>query len=383
MREGKLLLGIDTCGPAGSVALARLAGAQVEILGERALAGKSYSATLVKAVEELLVEAGVPAAVLMAVVVTSGPGSFTGVRVGLSAAKGLAEATGLPVAAASRLAVLAAKAGTGSAALDAHRSEVFLRLASAGGETRELLTGAPELAALDLTGGPVAVCDAAAAELLKKLCAGVELRLVEAPTAADVLRFAAERVAAGEFDDVERLDGHYLRRSDAEIFWRTGPGGFGRMNADGAVQVRRMMAADLDDVLSMATNLARAPQWPRAAYEAELNEGKSPRRMALVAEIDKKTVGFAVAMVLGPQADLETIAVLQQLQRRGVATALWTALATELGRAGVRETLLEVRASNREALGFYGRLGFEETGRRKGYYADPVEDAVLMRMVLE
>jgi ribosomal-protein-alanine N-acetyltransferase len=140
-----------------------------------------------------------------------------------------------------------------------------------------------------------------------------------------------------------------------------------------------MAAADLEVVLKIAAGLEKAPQWPRGAYEAALDEGISPRRVALVAEIDKKLVGFAVASVLGPESELETIAVAAAWQRRGVATALWAALAVELRRAGVRETLLEVRASNREALELYGRLGYEETGGRKGYYADPAEDAVLMR----
>ncbi|MGB6975827.1 MAG: tRNA (adenosine(37)-N6)-threonylcarbamoyltransferase complex dimerization subunit type 1 TsaB, partial [Terracidiphilus sp.] len=183
------------------------------------------SATLVKAVEELLTEAGVgpglPLAALDAIVVTSGPGSFTGVRVGLSAAKGLAEAAGLPVAAVSRLAALAAKAGTELAALDAHRHEIFLRL-SAGGETRELLAGAAALAALGAPQGAIAVCEDAAAELLREAWPGAELKRVEAPTAADALRLAAGRVAAGQFDDVALLDGHYLRRSDAEIFGEAG-----------------------------------------------------------------------------------------------------------------------------------------------------------------
>ena len=101
--------------------------------GETELAGRSYSATLVAAVGELLTVHKVKLGDLAAIVVVSGPGSFTGVRVGLSAVKGLAEPGQTPVVAVSRLAVLAAKAGVESAALDAHRHEVFLRLGSYGG----------------------------------------------------------------------------------------------------------------------------------------------------------------------------------------------------------------------------------------------------------
>ena len=225
----KLVLGIDTCGPMGSVALARLDGRRMDLLATRTLEGRSYSATLVKAVEELLAEVGFGAAALDAIAVTSGPGSFTGVRVGLSAAKGLAEALQIPVAAVSRLEVLAAKARTECAALDAHRSQVFLRLVQPEGTARELLAGAEELAELGTAAGQVAstvaICEAAAAELLAKLWPGAEPKRVEAPTAADVMRMASGRVEAGAFDDVALLDGHYLRRSDAEIF--------GEQNEDG------------------------------------------------------------------------------------------------------------------------------------------------------
>ena len=103
MPEDRLILAIDTCGPEGSVALGRFAGRDLEILGQIELAGRTYSATLVAAVAELLRTAGTEIRALGGIVVVSGPGSFTGVRVGLAAVKGLAEGTELPVVAVSRL----------------------------------------------------------------------------------------------------------------------------------------------------------------------------------------------------------------------------------------------------------------------------------------
>jgi len=271
MLDPMLLLAIDTCGPSGSVALGRLTGQKIEILGQIELEGRSYSATLVAAVGELLTRVGIAVRELGAIVVVNGPGSFTGVRVGLSAAKGLCEAAGIRLAVASRLEVLAAKAGvpgdgslsqgwqtgvpgdgslsqgwqTGvpgdgslsrgwqagamGAALDAHRQEVFLRIGEASGEIRELLAGEAELAAIgpEWKGRPglqparIAVCDEAAAELLGRAWPAAELVRTDAPTAADALEVCWARVAAGEFADVALLDGHYLRRSDAEIFGAT------------------------------------------------------------------------------------------------------------------------------------------------------------------
>jgi tRNA threonylcarbamoyladenosine biosynthesis protein TsaB len=225
MVEG-LLLGIDTCGPSGSVALARLVAGKVEILGQKELAGRSYSSTLVASVGDLLAGAGAAVGELAALVVVSGPGSFTGVRVGLSTAKGLAEPAQIPVVAVSRLEVLAVKAGLFSAAVDAHRHEVFLRVAAPGLEPRELLAGEAELAAIHeelragQASGPlgVAVCDEVARTLLNGLWSEAELVVVDAPTAADAIALCVPRVARREFADVALLDGHYLRRSDAEIF---------------------------------------------------------------------------------------------------------------------------------------------------------------------
>lgn len=214
--ESRLLLGIDTCGPAGSVALGRLANSGIDILGETPLEGRTYSATLVAAIEGLLLARNVRLRDLACLVVVNGPGSFTGVRVGLSAAKGLAEGAGLPVIALSRLAVLAAKSGAPNAALDAHRHEIYLRL----GE-EELLAGAEELA----TPAPpnrIAVCDDGAEAILGAVWPETELVRVAAPAASDVIRLAVPRIAAGAFDDAALLDGHYLRRSDAEIFGEKG-----------------------------------------------------------------------------------------------------------------------------------------------------------------
>jgi tRNA threonylcarbamoyladenosine biosynthesis protein TsaB len=217
MAESTLLLGIDTCGPSGSVALGRLDAGAVEILGQIELEGRSYSATLVAAFGEVLVQAGIKLSLLRAMVAVNGPGSFTGVRVGLSAVKGLAEAASIPVVAVSRLEVLAAKADLPSSALDAHRHEVFLRLGWPDKEPKELLAGARELAAID-SPPRIAVCDDAAALLLAAAWPATELVRTPAPTAADALVLCAARVAAGQFTDVALLDGHYLRRSDAEIF---------------------------------------------------------------------------------------------------------------------------------------------------------------------
>ena len=216
MPEPTLLLGIDTCGPEGSVALALQRDDRLELLDQRELAGRTYSATLVGAVAALLSSHGHALDSLAALVVVAGPGSFTGVRVALSAAKGLVQPAGIPLIAVSRLAVLAHKAGTAAAALDAHRHEIFLRFPEHGNEPREQLAGADELAVLP-SPAQIALCDAAESMVLAAWPSVRPIR-TDPPTAWDALSCAHPRLISQAFDDLTTLDGHYLRRSDAEIF---------------------------------------------------------------------------------------------------------------------------------------------------------------------
>ena len=210
------VLGIDTCGPTGSVALGQWTAEEVEVLSLVVLEGRTYSTTLVTAIADLLAKHGMVLKEVSCLVVVNGPGSFTGVRVGVSAAKGLAEGLGIPIVAVSRLEVLARKGRVETAALDAHRHEVYLRL-----EGRELLAGEAELAAFQRP-GQVAVCDPDALALLQANWPSAALIDVSAPNAADALHLAAPLVHSRQFADISLLDGHYLRRSDAEIFGDSG-----------------------------------------------------------------------------------------------------------------------------------------------------------------
>ncbi len=383
-----LLLAIDTCGPTGSVALGRLVGGQLHILGESELGSRTYSATLIASVSELLKLAQVKLPQLAAIVAVRGPGSFTGVRVGLAAVKGLAESAQIPVAAVSRLEVLAHKAGIASAALDAHRHEVFLRIGEpqpAGPfGIRELLAGAPELAALAPPPARIAVCDEAAAALVASAWPATEIALHAAPTAADALRLALPLITAGDFVDLALLDGHYLRRSDAEIFGGPASAAEVPIHSSPCLLVRSMREADINEVMDLAESLRAAPHWPRASYLAALDPHASPKRIALVLEEAEpiRLKGFAVASLLAGQAELEMIAVAAQSQRRGLARRLFAELIQKFKSHGIADVILEVRASNHPALQLYRSLGFVETARRARYYADPVEDAVLLSLPL-
>lgn len=151
------------------------------------------------------------------------------------------------------------------------------------------------------------------------------------------------------------------------------------MKRDG-FPIRAMCADDVERVLQIATSLNNTPHWPRAAYLTAMDPQSVPRRLALVATLpgDASPVGYAVASLLGEQAELETIAVSAAVQRRGLGGRLLERILQDLSQEGVREVWLEVRPTNRAAIGLYLRSGFVESGRRRGYYADPAEDALVM-----
>ncbi len=146
-----------------------------------------------------------------------------------------------------------------------------------------------------------------------------------------------------------------------------------------AITIRPMARADLRRVAEIANSLPTAPHWPEAAYAHAIDPRAILRRIALVAENpDGAVVAFAIASVIVPQAELETIAVAAEAQRQGIARLLLTRLFAALKTFSVTEVTLEVRASNRSALAFYRSSGFSQTGLRPLYYADPQEDALIM-----
>jgi len=205
-----ILLGIHTCGGVGSLALARVVGREVELVTIAEVEGKKTAAMLVPELDRMLAGCGLTPASIDALVVVDGPGSFTGIRIGLGAAKALADALGLPLYAISRLKVLSSCHGGADVLLDAGRGEFYLgswpQLEPAGPGSESLIDR-EKLAKLGLT-RPTVACE----ERVAAAAPGVQF--VPAPTALDAIRAALPAVLAGESADVAALDGRYLRQSD-------------------------------------------------------------------------------------------------------------------------------------------------------------------------
>jgi ribosomal-protein-alanine N-acetyltransferase len=155
-------------------------------------------------------------------------------------------------------------------------------------------------------------------------------------------------------------------------------------------RVRVAEAADLAEVVALERGIAEAPHWAEAEYAAMVNTDRRVdgliRRCFFVAEVEGRLLGFSVGKVIGSGAgavaELESVAVDGSVRRLGVGRALCEAVVAWCRGQGAEALELEVRAGSDGAIALYASLGFTATGRRAGYYLEPVEDAVLMRLNL-
>lgn len=197
-----LTLAVDTTAECGSIALADENGVREEVVVN---APRGFSTVLFGEIEALLDRQGTPLTEIELFAGASGPGSFTGVRVGLSAIKGLAEVLGKKVVAVSNLEALAAfgTAESRATVIDAHRGEVYAALYDAAGN--QII---PE-AVLPL-------------EKFRNLLAGCEVEWIDTPRplAGAIARIAISKARRGLAHDPAAIEANYVRRSDAELLWK-------------------------------------------------------------------------------------------------------------------------------------------------------------------
>ena len=231
-----LLLAVDTSGKNGSLALARAMPGEtgIDVLEIVPLAGGAFSAQLVPQIAALLEKHGHSRRDLGAFAVASGPGSFTGLRVGLAAIKALAEALQKPIVAISLLEAAACSSvarGRVLAALDAGRSDVYVGDYELGLRTSQqvrmhserLLSREEFIAEINIAEDSpenehktVVTPDTALAEKFRG--AGIEVERIEYPSSGVIARLGWQHLQHGQTVRPEELEANYIRHSDAEIF---------------------------------------------------------------------------------------------------------------------------------------------------------------------
>ena len=369
------VLALDTCLASCSVALAE-DGNVAAFAAEPMRRG--HAERIVPMVQEVMARAGRDFGDLDLMAVTVGPGSFTGVRVGLAAARAMAMVACRPLAGFGVLEALAhavpAERLEGQrllVALDAQRGELYLQDFDA---RRRALAPARLGNRLDLV-APLEPClvvgDGAGAFAGFAGCTIDESVLL--PDARAVAALAIQRYGSGGVGLPEAMPAPvYLREADAKRPDDVAPVVLRREGAEAAGVLAELHARCMDDPWSEAFLARFLAQDGAVAILARLRSDDTP-------------VGFALLRTVADEAELLSIGVLPQRRREGIAQRLLAGCYDRCRAGAIVRLHLEVAEDNTPARQLYARAGYLPVGRRKGYYArdegDPVDALTLARAV--
>ena len=217
-----LVLAIDTSSKHGSLALCHGDSATFDVLGLTLIEGGTYSARLVPSIVDLLSRAGLTRSQIDGFVVVDGPGSFTGLRVGLATVKGLCEILRKPLVTVSMLEALALTYGSDGetviTVIDAGRGEVYVAEFTISRDRGKL--GTQFILKLDEFLQQLPDLKSRVITTFAKISGKEDaaFRLVEPLHANAIARIGLRKLLAGESVDPATLDANYIRRSDAELF---------------------------------------------------------------------------------------------------------------------------------------------------------------------
>ena len=140
------------------------------------------------------------------------------------------------------------------------------------------------------------------------------------------------------------------------------------------VEFRRMLASDADEIAAIE-EMTFAMPWSRKDFWAEaVNENA----IYIVGTVDNKVIAYAGVWISFEEAQVTNVAVRPDYRGQGIGTKLFAKLIEEVKTIGVTAITLEVRPSNEAAIKLYENFGLKSVGRRKGYYLDNGEDALIM-----
>ena len=405
-----LVLALDTSTDMLACAVARVDGGTMEVLaaGDH-LCRRKANVELVSTCADVLAQAGLTMGDVDAVLVGRGPGSFTGVRIGIATGKGLACGLGTPLYGTSALDAVAWTAwaagvrGKLAVAADAMRGEVYPGIYVLDDEgahrTFEAETvvkadvcvadwaGRADREDLRLAGGGLAKYRA------RFEAAGFTSYADEAlwlPTGEGLLRAAASpegRSRIGNGDPALVLP-VYTRLSDAEENERKrlglkAPASVEVTGVDDALasihlQLRPMSVNDLDMVAELESSVFAQgihTPWKRDMFYEELSQ---PGRTWWVAHDQGRVIGFAGGTLAGSDFEVYDVAVEEAHRRSGVASRLLSRVAYDAQMLGAQTISLEVWDGNEAARALYATLGFAEAGRRPDYYGQG-KNALILR----
>src|SRR5512134_2611502 len=141
--------------------------------------------------------------------------------------------------------------------------------------------------------------------------------------------------------------------------------------------IRKMTVEDVPAVIELDRKSFSLP-WPERSFRFEVTD--NPASRCWVAELDGQVIGMIVIWLLVDEAHVATLAIHPDFRRQGIGKRLLSQALLQAQQEGARSSFLEVRESNLAAQEMYRKFGYEVTGRRRRYYKDNDEDAILMNL---
>ena len=344
------------------------------LASEQLFMERGHAEALPPMVARVMAEANCSYSSLHRIAVTTGPGTFTGIRIGLSFARALGLAKAIPVLGINSLkATQVAVSESQSDVVVVHKggaSGFYYVLAgdvSANIELSTLETLLEALPAKSLTIIGTGAADVVAAAARSDLYLAPEHDL---PSAAGFATYAASQP-----EPTGMPDPVYLREADAKPQAT-------KLRALGGLKITVAGPSKIPILARLHGQCFEAP-WDSAEL-TKLLEGHGAE--ALLAEADDGPVGFIIHRAILDEAEIITVGVDPAFRRRGVGQALLLALIERLRAFKIHKLVLEVAAGNVDAMQLYQRHGFHQKGLRKAYYARknaPAEDALILQLELK
>ena len=378
------ILAIETSGATASVAVMD----EGNIVAEYMINNKkTHSQTLLPMVEDMLGKCDIKPSDLDYIAVSAGPGSYTGLRIGLSTAKGIAlgsvpedsELKGIPCVSVSALEALAydlceAEGVFICPVADARNDRLYCGLywfwVDTEGRYRaeaaiaDTVMGTQELVdRLErLNRGVIFIGDGI--DRVKEKAEGTTLKFAFAsphknyPWASSVAEIALRKIENEEFMSPDELEAEYLSASQAE-----------------RERFREMTHEDIEAVAAIEST-SITPPWSSDSFESAIEREET---CYVVCDIGGKIKGYAGMWIAADEAEITGVAVEPGSRGSGLGTDLVEYLLSKGRERGVKKFFLEVRKSNEIAINTYEKCGFKKVGERISFYRDPEEDAVVMR----
>ena len=361
------ILAIDAASDRLLLGIADATGIRAEFTGAP---DRSHSEKLIATLDSLLRKADIAASAIDQLAVTTGPGSFTGLRVGIATALGLAQAWDKDILAIGnmRLARLFFREHGREPVIVTHcRGEEFY--AAAAGEGVEILSATllfEKYSDREFAGfGVDRLADLAGKQ-------GVALRIAVPATwtGGELAALALKYSANFEKLNPINLDVNYVLKSQPEQK---------RDAAMDAIKVVDMQREDLDDVVHIEREAFTDP-WDEENFVADI---ENEHVIVLSARSGADCVGYLSCIALDDYGYVANVAVDSEYRSKGVGRALMDELRIRLKKRDIHDIVLDVRVSNSRAILFYEKYGFSVITRRKGFYTTPPEDSFTMLKSLE